>query len=333
MTPMISVIIPNYNGAATLDACLQAATTLQDEVVEIIVVDDGSKDNSVDIIRHYPCQLIQLATNHGASHARNIGTKHSRGEILFFTDADCLIDEDVLARVRRGLSVGDTKLVLGGTYTPLPYDARFCSRFQSVFIHYSETRHMTEPDYVATHALAIRAETFHTSGGFSETMGPILEDVEFSHRLRRSGVTLKMEPGFQVQHIFNYSLLDSWRNAIRKSRYWIQYSLNNRDLFTDSGTASLELKFNVSAFYLSLVLLLVPLAGHTSTLPAVVLLASINLFLSRGLLKAFYVTNGPVSGIGSILYYLAVYPIPIGIGSLAGLAGFMRSRYYNGSHA
>lgn len=333
MSQMISVIIPNYNGAATLDACLRAATAVQDETVEIIVVDDGSDDRSVDIIRRFPsCLLIQLAANHGAAHARNVGAKRSRGEILFFTDADCLIDQDGLTRVRQALSASDSPVVLGGTYTPLPYDGRFCSRFQSVFIHYSETKHMASPDYVATHALAIRAETFHAGGGFNETMGPILEDVEFSHRLRRAGVKLMMEPGLQVQHVFNYSLFDSWRNAIRKTRYWIQYSLSNRDLFADSGTASFELKFNVCAFYLCLALLLVSDAGHTSTPATVGLLAGLNLLLSRGLLKAFYVANSPVSGIAAILYYLLVYPIPVGMGGLAGLAGFMRSRYLRWSH-
>lgn len=332
MSPMISVIIPNHNGATTLDACLQAATTLQDEAVEIIVVDDGSEDRSVDIIKRYPCKLIQVTEHCGAAHARNVGAKQGQGEILFFTDADCLINQDGLTRVRQGFSVSNSRIVLGGTYTLLPYDARFCSRFQSVFIHYSETRHMTEPDYVATHALAMSAETFHTSGGFNETMGPILEDVEFSHRLRRAGVKLLMQPGLQVQHIFNYSLLSSWHNAIRKTRYWIQYSLNNRDLLADSGTASLELKCNVCTYYICLVLLLLALAGHASTLPAVALLAGANLLLNQGLIKAFYTANTPVIGIGSILYYLLVYPIPVGMGSLAGLAGFMRSRYQLWSH-
>jgi len=333
MVPLLSIIIPNYNGAVTLDLCLRAATAITDESLELIVVDDGSTDRSVDIIRRYPCKLVQLAEHAGASRARNTGARYSRGDILFFTDADCLLSQEALSLVRRRMSAATDNVVIGGSYTPQPYDELFFSRFQSAFIHYSETKQALAPDYIATHALAIKATAFRRSGGFNETMGPILEDVEFSHRLRRADIKLEMEPGLQVQHIFNYSLLDSWRNAIRKTRYWIQYSLNNQDLLTDSGTASLELKFNVSTFYLSLVLLLISFVGHPSTLPAVVLLTSINLLLSRGLLKAFYVANGPVSGIGSILYYLLVYPIPIGIGSLAGLAGFMRSRYYKGSHA
>jgi len=333
MPPTISVIIPNYNGAATLDACLQAATTLQDATEEIIIVDDCSEDRSVDIIKHYPCKLIQVTEHRGAAHARNVGAKHSRGDILFFTDADCVINPDSLTRVRHRLSANDTQLVIGGTYTALPHDDRFCSRFQSAFIHYSETKHMTTPDYIATHALAIKSAIFHASGGFNETMGPILEDVEFSHRLRRMGIKLEMEPGLQVQHIFNYSLLDSWRNAIRKTHYWIQYSLNNQDLLTDSGTASAELKVNVSTYYICLVLLFLSLTGHPATLPVVVLLACANLFLSRGLLKFFYASNPPMSAVGSIVYYLTVYPVPVGIGTLAGLIGFMRGRYRRRSHA
>ena len=333
MAPMISVIIPNYNGAATLDACLRAATHLLDNEVEIIVVDDGSDDRSVDIIKTYPCKLVPLPEQHGAAHARNVGAQHSRGDILFFTDADCLINQDALTRIRHRFSASDSPVILGGTYTPLPYDVRFCSRFQSVFIHYAETKHMASPDYVATHALAIKAETFRSSVGFNDSMGPILEDVEFSHRLRRAGIKLMMEPGLQVQHIFNYSLYDSWHNAIRKSRYWILYSLNNRDLLADSGTASLELKLNVCSYYIGLALLMTSFAGYAQALPIAALLVGSNLFLSRKLLKTFYTLNTPLSGIGHILYYLVVYPIPVGIGSLAGLMGFVHTHYLTGRPA
>lgn len=333
MSPLISVIIPNYNGAATLDACLRAATRLEAEAIEIIVVDDGSTDCSVAIIKRYPCKLIRLTQRSGASHARNIGAKYALGELLFFTDADCVINPASLHQLGERFATNDPQRVLGGTYTPLPHDNRFFSRFQSVFIHYSETKYMATPDYIASHALLINAETFRASGGFSESMGPILEDVEFSHRLRRAGIKLVMEPGLQVQHIFNYSLLDSWCNAIRKTRYWIQYSLNNRDLLADSGTASIELKFNVSTYYICLAILAVSITGHAAALPAVILLVGCNLILSRRLLKNFYAADTPLCGISSILYYLVVYPIPVGIGSLAGLMGFMRSRYHNVSQA
>lgn len=325
MIPRISVIIPNYNGAATLERCLTAAVSVADEATEIIVVDDGSTDGSVEIIKRFPCTLISLERHAGASQARNMGARHSHGEILFFTDADCLLQHDTLTRVREGLTgVGDA-LALGGTYTPHPCDDGFFSRFQSVFVHYSETKSYPQADYLATHALAIRAVTFRDSGGFAQDMGPILEDVEFSHRLRRSGVGLIMDPALLVQHIFNFSLFRSLRNAVRKTRYWIPYSLNNRDLFADSGTASRELKFNVVSYFVCILLLLLALAqAAPQPLFALVFLTTLNVFFNRRLISAFYRANGPLFTMGAALYYLGVYPLAVAAGTVAGLIDYLR---------
>ena len=291
------------------------------------MVDDGSDDDSVEIIKRFPCTLIPLAQHAGASHARNTGAKHSHGEILFFTDADCLLREDTLSRVRRGLSAAGPDVVLGGTYTPQPYDKDFFSRFQSIFIHHSETKNPLHPDYVATHAMAIKAGTFHNSGGFAENIGPILEDVEYSHRLRRSGITLIMDPALHVQHIFNFTLFKSLCNAVRKTRYWMVYSLTNRDLFVDSGTASLELKFNVSTFFICILMLLLAFTlgmGTVNLFGGIALLMGTNAVINRRLIKAFYAANGSLFSLGAALYYLGVYPLAVGVGAIAGVTDFLR---------
>jgi GT2 family glycosyltransferase len=323
MVPLISVIIPNYNGEKTLEQCLTAATSIKHEAVEIIVVDDYSEDRSREIIRRFPCTLIESSSHGGASRARNIGAKQASGDILFFTDADCLLQRDTLSQLRNMLSAADSNTVIGGTYTPQPHDLNFFSRFQSVFINYCETRNSTQPDYIATHAMAINTDLFHRSGGFAEDLWPILEDVEFSHRLRRSGVTLVMQPTIQVQHIFNFSLLKSCRNAARKTRYWIQYSLKNHDLFADSGTASIELKLNVSVFFICLLLLFGLAPGNTSALAVITFLCFTNLYINRRLFKAFYDANGPKFGLGATLYYLLVYPFPVAVGSIAALSDLL----------
>lgn len=323
MAPLISIIIPNYNGEKTLDLCLTAATKISDEAVEIIVVDDCSDDRSREIIRRFPCTLIESSPHAGASRARNIGAQQASGEILFFTDADCLLQENTLSQLRIMLSAADSNTIIGGTYTPQPYDQGFFARFQSVFINHSETSNPLQADYIATHAMAINADLFYRSAGFAEDQWPILEDVEFSHRLRRSGATLVMQPTIQVQHIFNYSLLDSCKNAIRKTRYWIQYSLRNQDLFADSGTASIGLKFNVSVFFICIILVFGLTKGYTTALAAIIFLYFINLYMNRRLFKAFYDTNGLLFGLGASLYYLLVYPLPVAIGTIAGFYDYL----------
>ena len=255
VSDLISVIIPNYNSEATIGLCLEAALASDYGNFEVVVVDDGSQDGSVDVIGKYPCRLISLGRRRGAAAARNAGASNSKGGILFFTDADCLLAKDALSIAYRDISADGPDVIVGGTYTRTPYDDDFFSTFQSVFINYSEAKRPEAPDYVAAHAMAVDAGTFRNGRGFAEDFLPILEDVEFSHRMRRAGCRLVMNPAIEVEHVFGFSLLRSLRNAFVKSMYWTVYSRGNRDLLADSGTASLELKINVAACFLVLVLL------------------------------------------------------------------------------
>ncbi|MBW2465879.1 MAG: glycosyltransferase family 2 protein [Deltaproteobacteria bacterium] len=319
-TPFISVVIPNRNGGKTIGRCLDAAFASQYSNFEVIVVDDSSTDNSTSIIDRYPCRLIRLPEHGGASKARNTGAGNSRGEILFFIDADCLLQPDTLAKAAAAYLKNGAEVIIGGTYTCLPFDRNFFSIFQSIYIHYSETKNLQSPDYIATHAMLIRAEIFKKSGGFKEDFMPILEDVEFSHRLKRMGYRLRMDPGILVQHIFNFTLIKSLRNAIRKTKYWSIYSIKNKDLLSDSGTASQEFKFNVLSCFAVLVLLLIGLwLNNWAALLPILLLYGANLYLNRNLIRAFHKTGGPNFAISAVLYYTFLYPFAVGIGAFSAI--------------
>ena len=320
MEDLISIVIPNRNAAGTIGRCLAAAQASQHGNFEIIVVDDASEDNSTEVIERYRCKLVRLEQHGGTARARNVGASHSRGQILFFTDADCLLQPDTLALAAQTLAREGANALIGGTYTLAPYDWRFCSRFQSIFINYFETKHAPAADYLATHALAIDADVFRRHGGFAEAVRPILEDVEFSHRLRRAGCTLVMNPAILVQHIFDYSLPRSLRNAFTKSLYWTGYAIANRDLLEDSGTASVGLKANVCVFACNVLLLSGHvLTGRTMLLALAALALALDLFVNRGLLRAFRRAEGLGFALFAALYYLSLYPLAVGAGAGAGI--------------
>lgn len=325
MDQRISLVIPNYNGARTIGNCLAAVFACGGDGCEVIVVDDCSGDASIDIIKQFPCKLVQLEKHGGASAARNAGARACSGEVLFFIDADCLLREDTLARVRENIASRPADVVIGGTYCAEPADHGFFSAFQSVFINYSETKKSAAPDYIATHAMVIHRAAFHAAGGFRENFLPILEDVEFSHRLRRLGYRLMIDPLLQVRHIFGFSLGKSLRNAARKSRYWIAYSLANRDVLSDSGTASNEIKINGVVWLMTaLVLLLSSVAGARWPLMPLPLIWAADLLINRRQLKAFFAARGVLFGIGAALYYLLVYPAAVWWGTVRGVTDFMR---------
>jgi GT2 family glycosyltransferase len=311
MNELISVIIPSYNAGATLATCLEAALASEDE----------------DLIQQVPCRLVALSHHVGASGARNIGARESRGSILFFTDADCLLQANTLAEVRKSLTGTDGGTIVGGTYTARSQDRGFFSDFQSTLIYYAETKQAAHPDYVATHAMAVEAETFRNSGGFTEDFLPILEDVEYSHRMRRAGTRLVMNPNILVRHIFNFSLLSSVRNAIRKSTYWTLYSLRNGDLLADSGTASIELKVNMlSGLSLAGLFAACLMSGEAVYFYLGAAPLFVNFFVNRNLLGAFYLKHGLSFMLRAALYYMTLYVAAVGIGAVAGVAKLFRQR-------
>ncbi len=321
VTKFISIIIPNYNGGATIAKCLEAIYASSYNHFEVIVVDDCSSDNSVAIIKKYSsCKLIQLESRSGTSYARNHGATNSQPGILFFIDADCILKKETLTEVAKSHGNHGLQTVIGGSYTPLPYDKTFFSIFQSVFINYSEMKNLDRPDYITGHGMVIDSEVFKKSEGFPENFMPILEDVEFSHRLRKTGHKLIMSPDIQVRHVFNFSLISSLKNGVRKSKYWAAYSLKNKDILTDSGTASVGLKVNVLTLLMTIGLIL---AGVFSqqwlSLIAVPFIWSANFWINRGLFTAFFSTGGIYFGLMAILYYTLFYSVAVGIGACKGI--------------
>lgn len=98
-----SIIVPVYNGAETLDACLEALVdqSYPREQFEVIVVNDGSTDETPQIAARYPVRLINLESNEGRIVARNTGARAARFETLVFNDARVIPQRDLLARVSR----------------------------------------------------------------------------------------------------------------------------------------------------------------------------------------------------------------------------------------
>ena len=90
----VSIIIPVLNGEKTIRACLDSVFSCKTIDYEVIVIDDGSTDNTFSIAKEYPCKIIRLETNKGRSFARNRGIEESRARTLLFTDSDCIVCEN-----------------------------------------------------------------------------------------------------------------------------------------------------------------------------------------------------------------------------------------------
>jgi len=112
--PLVSVIIPVHNGAAYLAETVRSALDQTWKKLEIIIVDDGSTDNSIQIARDFEADNIKIFTqqNCGASAARNKGLKEAKGEYIQFLDADDLISPDKIEAQLACLKGSSTQLAI-----------------------------------------------------------------------------------------------------------------------------------------------------------------------------------------------------------------------------
>ncbi len=179
----VSVIIPAYNEEKDIGKCLKSIKENRYKNFNVIVVDAGSTDKTVDIAGEYADKVIKAHTN-APGPARNLGVRESDAEVVAFTDADTIVAGDwvgeIAARFHDPGVVG-----VGGVLRPL--EARLLDRimfkinsdlwyrFTALFGFYQ----------LGTPNCAYRRSAFLEVGGFDESMS-MLEDTELSLRLGRA---------------------------------------------------------------------------------------------------------------------------------------------------
>lgn len=120
MNPLISVIIPVYNIEKYVDRCIKSVLSQTLKTFEIIIVDDGSTDNTSNILnkyKEYKNITVISTANKGVSAARNLGIVKSQGDYLYFLDADDYIEKHTLQKLFDNAKLNQTSVVIGGYFT------------------------------------------------------------------------------------------------------------------------------------------------------------------------------------------------------------------------
>ena len=195
-----SIIVPARNSEDELGrlfACLRVQTAPR-ESFEVIVVDDGSDDATADVARAEPeVQLLEIPSPVGPYPARNVAAATARGDLLAFTDADCLPAPEWVERAVAAFDDPSVDLVAGGIRIPL-------GDSPSAVAMIDAARHLDQELYAsrgygATANMWTRRSTFEEIGGFNEA---ILSggDWEFGTRAREAGKKLEYVPNAVVDH-------------------------------------------------------------------------------------------------------------------------------------
>lgn len=255
----VSVILPVRNGEAYLGRCLDALGTHLVAGDEIIAVDDGSTDGSAKILESDPwvSHLIRNPQSEGAFSARNAAALQASGDILFFTDADCVVQPRTLEIVRR-TAVKDTVVI--GVYTKAHPNADFVSRYKNAWIRWSYLAAPEEVDWFFSAVGALSRDLWNRSQSFDDrfmhrTGGG---DVEFGGRLRAAGARILLEKSLEVTHLKAFTLSQLLQNDFSRAYGWSRLGLSRKGGFARSasnGLANVNRAFVASTGLAGLILL------------------------------------------------------------------------------
>lgn len=272
---MISVIIPAYNAAKTIDNCLRALLnqTVSRSEYEIIVIDDGSTDDTPQIVGSYKDITLIRQENQGPAVARNQGAKQASGDIILFTDSDCtpVADwiEKMIAPFNRDESIAGVKGVyrtdqkeLVARFVQLEYEDKYDVMKKQKYI-----------DFIDTYSAGFRREAFCAIGGY-DTSFPVAcaEDVEMSFRLANAGYKMIMVPDAVVYHI-HPNTLTAYLKKKFKFACWRMLAVkkNPNKIARDSHTPQL-MKLQLLFLPLLLFSVILVLLGQSILFPVLVVL-------------------------------------------------------------
>src|SRR2546427_10330563 len=198
--PKVSVVVCAYNAESTINACLDSLQRLRYPAYEMIVVNDGSRDRTGEIAEQYEGVQVIHQVNKGLSAARNVGIANSRGDIVAFTDSDCVVDPDWLYYlVATFLSSGLP--AVGGPNLPPPEDSFVAS---CVAASPGGPLHVLLDDEEAEHIpgcnMAFRREVLEDIGGFDPIYRAAGDDVDVCWRLQERGHRIAFSPAAMVWH-------------------------------------------------------------------------------------------------------------------------------------
>lgn len=232
----ISIVVPAYNAAADIEHFLASLLPQLTERDECIIVDDGSRDRTKELVRAAGVRLIELERNSGPAAARNHGAAHASGEILLFLDSDVVPDGGLLELVRAHFAEPGHAPAVMGSYDDKPLGQTTVSRFRNLLHCYTHHTGNREASTFWTGCGAMRKDLFHEMGGFAaEQFGiPSIEDVDLGIRVRQAGHRILLNPDLQVQH----RKIWTWASMIRTDVFhravpWSKLMLGGTNLPAD----------------------------------------------------------------------------------------------------
>ena len=262
--PLVSVIVPVHNAGEYIERCMYALIASSYPSFEIIMVDDCSTDNSVEIARQKGITVLRLSRQSGPAAARNFGALHARGEIFLFIDSDVTVPPDTISLVVSNFQHNPDITAVFGSYDDEPQEENFISQYRNLFHHFHHQHSDTEAFTFWAGCGAIRKKVFEKVGGFDQKRytKPSIEDIELGYRIHKKGYRIILDRDLQVKHLKRWKFLsmlrtDIFRRAVPWSRLILETKFMPKDL-------NLQMSHKTSSFSVALMILVIPFLffGH-----------------------------------------------------------------------
>ena len=198
--PRVSVVVCAYNAERTMEPCLASLEKLNYPNYEVIVVNDGSRDRTLAISEGFPYCRIISQENKGLSVARNVGAEAATGEIVAYTDSDCVADPDWLNYLVGTMEAKGLAACGGPNFSPTETSLVP----EAVAVSPGAPCHVLLDDEIAEHIagcnMAFRRDVLLKIGGFDPIYHAAGDDVDFCWRLQDAGYAIGYSPAGFVWH-------------------------------------------------------------------------------------------------------------------------------------
>jgi len=242
--PDLSIVIPLYNAEKSISKTLAAIFKNTFKNFEVIVINDGSTDNSLIKMKEYPI-IYFSQKNSGASRARNYGAEKARAEILVFIDADIIISDNTLKKIYDTFKENKNVEILGGMPDSLNHYRNKISDYENLYIHYQFQKQENTTNAFYTSLVAIKKNIFKKLNGFDEHIA-IIEDMDFGQKLLNAGYTIYLDKSMTFSHLKNFTFSGYIKKQIKKTSGILKIKLRNiRHIFVNKKCYDVSLIFQL----------------------------------------------------------------------------------------
>lgn len=255
--PLVSIIVPAYNEGKVIANCIESILASNYRNIEVILVDDGSKDHTYGVMKrfHAPPRVLALSKpNGGKASALNLGFRHSKGEILMFVDADGIFTQNTIEEML-ALFTSEKVGAVCGNDSPVNLD-RYLTRLMCLQTHVGTgfvRRALAQINclpIVSGNIGAFRrsvlektdpadgiplqqeiAQTWEEKNKVPFRSGFIGEDLELTWRVHKAGYQVQFAPRAVVLAEVPSTVKSLWKQRVRWARGLLQTVSLHRDMF------------------------------------------------------------------------------------------------------